>query len=400
MSNQFDCHKFIEKFSFPRLPGSEGETKAQELIETELESLKIDNYKKESFIYTKFFMNYLLRVYNFLIGLQMIILIIFIYFQVYFIVVFLSLVLLFTAFFSREIREKIQFKYTKIGKKRTSYNYIIDFPAKEKDSNKTQNIVFLAHYDSISMRFHVIFDGAIFFISLVGGTIFSLHVFLITIFYVLKLIKSIEILHFIYGVFFIGFFSLQLFNKRHNLSCGTADNGTGVANALYNIQFFSKNSLGHTNLIFVLTGAEEMGDYGADAFIKKYSNTLNKENTYFFIVDSVGANKSTNLYAHSQGFPKKEFSPIIKRNIEHLIQTGKKTYKIKPMYIPPLIHFSTDHAPLKKFGYNYMIFLSNGHIHSEKDNINNYFPEMLEDFNSFSKDLIIEMEKNLFNRNI
>ena len=400
MSNQFDCHKFIEKFSFPRLPGSEGETKAQELIETELESLKIDNYQKESFIYTKFFMNYILRVYNFLIGLQMIILIILIYFQAYFIVVFLSLVLLFTAFFSREIREKIQFKYTKIGKKRTSYNYIIDFPAKEKDSNKTQNIIFLAHYDSISMRFHVIFDGAIFFISLVGGTIFSLHVFLITIFYILNLIKSIEILHFIYGGFFIGFFSLQLFNKRHNKSCGTADNGTAVANILHNIHFFSNNPLENTNLIFVLTGAEEMGDYGADAFIKKYSDKLNIKSSYFFIVDTIAANKRTNLYAHSQGVPKKEFSPLIKKNIEHLIQTSKKSYKIKPMFIPPLIHFSTDHAPLKKFGYNYMIFLSNGHIHSEKDNINNYFPEMLDDFNSFSKDLIIQMEKNLFNRNI
>lgn len=345
-------------------------------------------------------MNYLLRVYNFLIGLQMIILIILIYFQLYLIAICLSLVLLFTAFFSREIREKIQFKFTKIGKKRTSYNYIINFPAKEKDPNKTQNIIFLAHYDSISMRFHVIFDGAIFLISLVGGTIFSLHVFIITLLYISDLIKTIEILHFMYGIFFAGLYSIQLFNKRHNLSCGTVDDGTGVANAFYNIDFFSKNSLSHTNLIFVLTGAEEMGDYGADAFIKRYSSTLNKNNTYFFIVDSVAANKSTNLYAHSQGFPKKEFSPIIKRNIEQLIQTSKKTYKIKTMYIPPLIHFSTDHAPIKPFGYEFMIFLSNGPIHSEKDNITNYFPEMLDDFNSFSKDLIIQMEKNLFNRNI
>ena len=70
-------------------------------------------------------MNYLLRVYNFLIGLQMIILIILIYFQVFLIVIFLSLILFFTAFFSREIREKIQFKFTNIGKKRTSYNYVI-----------------------------------------------------------------------------------------------------------------------------------------------------------------------------------------------------------------------------------------------------------------------------------
>jgi len=35
-----------------------------------------------------------------------------------------------------------------------------------------------------------------------------------------------------------------------------------------------------------------------------------------------------------------------------------------------------------------------------KDNLNNYIPEMLDDFNSFSKDLIIQMEKNLFDSNI
>ncbi len=65
------------------------------------------------------------------------------------------------------------------------------------------------------------------------------------------------------------------------------------------------------------------------------------------------------------------------------------------MYIPPLIHFSTDHAPLKTFNYQFMIFLSSGRIHSEKDNINNYYPEMLNDFNLFMKDLIIHIDKSM-----
>jgi hypothetical protein len=394
MTNKFDSIEFIKKFSFPRLPGSDGEKKAQELIESELKVLNIEQYKKESFVYTRFFMNFLLRVYSFLVGLQMIFLIILVYLRLYYLVIFLALVLLITALFSREIREKIQFKFTHIGKKRTSTNYIVEFPAKIKDKDKNQNIIILAHYDSISMSFHPIFDGVIFFFSLLGGVIFSFHILFITTLCIFNIIQSIEIIQFYYGFFLAGFYSLQLFNKRHNKSFGTADNATAVANSFYLINYFSKNSLENTNLLFVLTGAEEMGDYGADSYIKKHYSEFNVSNTFFFVTDTVGANKETNLYAYAQGLPKKVYSPVIKSNIEKLLRANKSSYKIKPLYIPPLIHFSTDHAPLKQFGYEFMIFLSNARIHSEKDNINNYHPKMLDDFNSFLKDLIILMDKN------
>ena len=393
MQAKFKSNEIIKKISFPRLPGTDGEKEAQKLIESELKSLNINNYKKESFVYTRFFMNVLLRIFSFLIGLQMILLIGLLYFHFYYLVILFAFVLLITAFFSREIREKIQFTFTNIGKKWNSYNYIVELPAKHKNKDKNQNIIIFAHYDSISMSFHPIFDGAIFFFSLIGGTIFAIHILLITLFYLFNLL-AIEIIQFIYGFFLAGFYSLQLFNKRHNKSFGTADNATAVANAFYNIEFFSKNPLENTNLIIVLTGAEEMGDYGADAFIKKHHSELNRNNSFFFIPDTVGSNKETNQYAYAQGLPKKEYSPVIKNAIEKLLESSKKDYKIKPFYIPPLIHFSTDHAPLKPFGYQFMIFLSNAPIHSRRDNIDNYFPEMLEDFNSFLRDLIIHMDRN------
>ena len=394
MNDNFNCDEFIKKLSFPRLAGSEGEIKAQELIESELQDLNIDQYNKESFVYTTFFMNFLLRTYSFLIGLLMIVLIIMLYLSLVYYVILFASVLLITALFSREIREKIQFKFTKIGKKRTCANYIIELPAKHEDKDQNQNIIILAHYDSISMSFHPLFDGAIFFFSLIGGVIFSLHIFFITTLYLLNIIQSLEIIQFFYGFFLAGFYSLQLFNKRHNKSFGTADNATAVANSFYCIDYFSKNSLENTNLFIVLTGAEEMGDYGAHSFVKKHNSEFNKSNTFFFIPDTVGANKETNLYAYAQGMPKKLFSPKIKANIEELLKTSQGSYKIKPLYIPPLIHFSTDHAPIKPFGYEFMIFLSNAPIHSEKDNINNYHPKMLDDFNLFMRDLIILMDKN------
>ena len=111
MTNKFDCTEFVKKFSFPRLPGTDGEKKAQELIESELKALNIDHYKKESFVYTRFFMNFLLRTYSFLVGMLMIILIILLYFHLFYLGILLAFVLMISTLFSREIREKIQLKF-------------------------------------------------------------------------------------------------------------------------------------------------------------------------------------------------------------------------------------------------------------------------------------------------
>ena len=177
MSVQFNCDEFIKKLSFPRLPGSEGEIKAQELTESELKHLNVNQFNTELFTYTTFFVNSLLRTHSFLIGPQMIIIIILLYLNLVYYVILLASVLFITALFSREIRKKIQFKFTKVGKKRISTNYIIKLPAKHEDKEQNQNIIILAHYDSISMTFHPIFDGVIFFFSLIGGVLFSLHIF-------------------------------------------------------------------------------------------------------------------------------------------------------------------------------------------------------------------------------
>jgi len=341
-------------------------------------------------------MNIFLLTYDFIVGLLIIAIIFILFFQLHYLAIILSFILLFISFFSREIREKVHFKCNKIGKKQESLNYIIEIPAVEKNSEHNRNIIIFAHYDSIGRRLNPIFSGVIFFISLIGGTFFSIHVLVSILLYLLNFIPLVDIIWFFYGFCLAGFYSIQLLNKRNNKSYGTADNATGVANAFYLTDFFNKNPLQYINLIIVLTGAEEMGDQGAYDYIKRNSDNLNKDKSYFLIVDSVGANKDENLYFYAQGFPKKRFSPIIERNIKHLLSSKKEEdYKINPMYIPPLIHFSTDHAPLKPYGYEFMIFGSNGSIHSENDNINNYYPEMVEKFNQFSRDLIIQMDKKI-----
>jgi len=386
---------FVKELSFPRFPETEGERKAQDFLESELNKLNL-NYRKEHFEYTSFFMNVLLRIYTPIVGTLIIFLILLLYFQIYTLVFIFSIILFILSFFSREILERLQFKCNKIGKKRKSFNYIIDLPAKAKEDSN-QNIIVFAHYDSISHTINPILSGVIFLLALVGGAFFSIHIFLVTVFILSGVISVINFSCFFYGVILAGIFYFQLIDTKHNKSYGTIDNATGVANAFFLMSFFKENPLNNTNLIIVLTGVEELGDQGAYSFLKSHIDKLSKENSYFFIIDSVGGNKDKNLYFTGQGLPKNRYSPVIEDSIGQVLKDNKEKFQIESMHIPPLIHFSTDHAPLKPYGHQFMIFGSNGSIHSEKDNLDNYYPDMLENFNEFSRELILEMDKNIIN---
>ncbi|MHA1294325.1 MAG: M28 family peptidase [Promethearchaeota archaeon] len=385
---------FVENFSFPRLAGTKGEKKAQLIIEEELKRIGIDDYEKQDFTYTRFYMNVLLRIYDFIISFFVITLIFLLFFNLIYIALFISLALFILAWFSRQIRDFLKFKF-QIGKKRQSANYIVKLSAEEKSSENNKNVIIFAHYDSISHSYHPFFSGVIFFLSLIGGTFFALHVFFTILIFHFSFISAIDVGNFFYGFFLAGFLSLHIFNSRHNQSSGTVDNATGVANSFYLIDYFKKFPLNNINLIFVLTGAEEMGDLGAYAYIKENFKNLRKKNSFFFIIDSIGANQKENLYFYAEGFPKKKFSCFIENSVKKLISGEKEgKYLLSQMFIPPLIHFSTDHAPLKHYNYEFAIFSSNGTIHSEKDNINNYYPKLLENFNEFMRDLIIFIDKN------
>ncbi len=396
-SKDYFSKDFVEKISFPRLAGTDGETKVQEILESELTSLGFLDFKKEAFMYTSFFMNILLRIYDPFLGILIILIIVFDIYRLSVLSICFSVLLLILSYFGRTIREKIQFTFTRIGKERTSFNYILTIPPRERNPQQVRNLVILAHYDSMSHELHPLFDGAIYLFGLVGGTFFSLHNMIVIILSLLNVIPINFYYQFYYGFFLATFYCIQLFNKRHNKSFGTADNATGVAAALNVLHSFKNDPLERINLTIVLTGAEEWGDFGADSFIKSHFKDYDKNNTFFLIFDTVGANKLSNLYAHSQGLlPKRKFSPIIEKEIESVLKNKESDfYEIKPFWIPPLIHYSTDHAPLKSFGYEFIVFFSNAPIHSDRDNVRNFSPKMLAKFNQFIIDLLLHLDASL-----
>ncbi|MGV9198605.1 MAG: M20/M25/M40 family metallo-hydrolase [Promethearchaeia archaeon] len=383
-------NKFLQKLSFPRMAGTKGEKKAQRLIEEELASLGIDDYQTQEFTYSWFYMNILLRVYDILTSLLIIFGFLLIIFQRFYLTLIIAIVLFIYCFFSRQIREFLQFKVSHLGKEYESKNYIIQIPAKQPE-NGTQNVVFLAHYDSISHKLHPLFSGALYFFALVGGSIFSVHLIMTVILDLKTMIQPY--LLFSYGFLIAFLISLQIANSRGNKSPGTGDNATAVANAFYLLKYFRQNPLSRTNLTFVFTGAEEAGDFGAYNFIKEYASQLDVQETYFIITDTVAVNEKENLYFYGQGFPKRIFSPYLKKKTEKVLSASEKYQgKLSSVYIPPLIAYSTDHVPLKSYNYEFIIFGSNGRIHSKEDNLDHFHPELMHNFNEFSRDLLIELD--------
>ena len=108
MNPNYFSREFVEKLSFPRLVGSEGEQAAQKSIEEELNTLQINTYEKQPFYYC-LFRNNLLRCYDVIIGILM--LSIFLLFISYIVepIFILSSLLFLLSFKGRTIKETLSF---------------------------------------------------------------------------------------------------------------------------------------------------------------------------------------------------------------------------------------------------------------------------------------------------
>ncbi len=72
---------------------------------------------------------------------------------------------------------------------------------------------------------------------------------------------------------------------------GANDNGSGAATVLALAEYLVKHPLSHTEVWIVLTGCEEVGAYGADAFARAHGKEL--EHAFIINVDMVGVGVPT-----------------------------------------------------------------------------------------------------------
>ncbi|MFW9989921.1 MAG: M28 family peptidase, partial [Candidatus Odinarchaeota archaeon] len=145
-------------------------------------------------------------------------------------------------------------------------------------------IIFCAHYDSVSINYSErIINSVIIFFILYVFIFFPLNLTMDTQF-IFKLINIILLIGFL--IFFISI-------RAKNKSIGSVDNASGTAILIELSKLFHNYPLNNIDLIFLWTGAEEMGLYGSKAFCYRNFKNLDKEydldKSYVINVDMVGS---------------------------------------------------------------------------------------------------------------
>ncbi|MHA1340755.1 MAG: M28 family peptidase [Promethearchaeota archaeon] len=285
----------------------------------------------------------------------------------------------------------LQFKAINWGKLYETSNLIVECDPIQKSN---RNLVIMAHWDSISHKLSPLLEGIANCIGFFGSLVFSIQVFFFFLFALFSLIFNGNTIfaginsivfpwkYFIWIFFLLPIAFLLLFNKIGNDSPGYIDNGSGIGQLLYQVISVSKKPLKTLKLYLIAMRAEELGDFIAFKFIEENSERfgLNPRNTDFLIIDSVGAKNSKNLILTGSGWPVKYWNPrltqiayiVLKENFENEIKAKSNknlsSIPLKFQNIPPLLKISTDHKPIEKFGFQFIVFATKSFIfHSKKD---------------------------------
>ncbi|MFC1853624.1 M28 family peptidase [candidate division CSSED10-310 bacterium] len=97
-----------------------------------------------------------------------------------------------------------------------------------------------------------------------------------------------------------GLFALTLQADVTPYSAGANDNASGVAMALSIAEKLKDEPLAHTSLWVVLTGCEEVGCYGAEAFARAHKHEL--EDVIWLTLDTLGSTSADPTYITKETF--------------------------------------------------------------------------------------------------
>ncbi|MFX1312578.1 MAG: M28 family metallopeptidase [Promethearchaeota archaeon] len=181
---------------------------------------------------------------------------------------------------------RINYKFGKekaIKSRHISQNILTTVKAKHNFKERPV-IIFSAHYDSASVNYNekfliYIYISYFFFSS----TYFS-------IIYIFDFYFPVKLIIFFFGLIYLIFFLTIKINNRSN---GSIDNASGTAILIELSRLFYNNPLTNLDIIFLWTGAEELGLWGSRNYCTKNLKWLNKKynlnKSYIINIDMVGS---------------------------------------------------------------------------------------------------------------
>ena len=352
--NAKNAYEFTAKLAFPRLVGSEGELKAQALLNEELENIGNPHITEEVRA-SMFSINLLFRV-TMPIG-ALFLLIAFLFSEPLIglnnpiISLIFSIVGMVWLLSSTSIIDR-SFGYVPNFMKVYKTN---NFIAEITPPNPKAHLIYMAHYDSKSQVFPVMLRVGLFVGGLLTGIIYALEIF----------VGSIITLS---GgspagfwspswIFFLVVFLLNfplIFNAVQNKSPGAIDNATSVAILLEISKLLKIEPPKNLKVTFLITAAEETGLHGAADYMNRHSNELDPATTFFLNYDGVGSGKNSVLTAY--GIPLKRTSKVLNKLIFEIVKEQQIEEGVGKFFLP--IGAATDHIPVQREGFEITCLVS------------------------------------------
>ncbi|MDD1776567.1 MAG: M28 family metallopeptidase, partial [Candidatus Helarchaeota archaeon] len=322
--NARTAHEFAVELAFPRLVGTEGELKAQQIVSEKMKSIG-NLFHIEALKCSKFALNIgfkmtppigallLLGAWVFsepLLGLNNPI--------ASFIFSLIGLVWL--ALSSTIINNSFG-RVPGIGQIYETQNFISEItPSAPKG-----HLIYIAHYDSKSQFYPGLVRVMLFIAGLISGLLYAGQILVGSIIILTGGIPTGLLAPSViaFAVAFCLNFSLIL-NSVGNRSPGALDNATSVATVLELSKIFKNAPLQNVQLSFVITAAEELGLYGAADYVKRRRGQLDPKTTYFLNYDGIGG-KSKTILLSAYGIPPKKTSSVLNKFIDEIV----KEYSLK-----------------------------------------------------------------------
>lgn len=355
---------FWKRISFPRVIGTEGDARAQALIEESFKEVPGASVNTQDFTMSKAYMDGVLNSVHPTIGALMIITFITVLLRSIYAVFVLSLILFFLALFNRQIIRFLQFRVQGLGKPIPAKNI---WTTMEPHQEVKQTLVFVAHYDSISHVLTPLVEGIGYTAGFLGGIFFAIHGLTYSIPVIFFSLPAGSFWQFIWGLPLALIAMMELINKKGNESAGAIDNASGVAQGYHLALALAEEPLERTRVVLLETGAEEWGDYGAHAFVQENPVDLDPDTAKFVIVDSIGMPEKNQLI-YGIGYPVKSWSPYLERTARELLE--EEPAPISMFSIPPLLQIASDHIPVLQAGFECIWAATSAFVfHSERDTV-------------------------------
>lgn len=397
--------RYIQKFSFPRLAGTNGEREAVNMAVDAFKEIGFGDKEiiKEPIEFSDFYSTTLPKFIGMisLIALLIFVLSVYIYLIITFFMIGIMSLFIFLIIRGLKSPEKTGFWGEYFGNTIQCTNVIVKLPAKSIPSKEAGDIIISAHLDSKSQTFKTKWRIFSYKIWLYCGIILGG-------FYIVNLLNIYTPLELNLLILQIGIWTLTVLISisnivlislnTHNKSPGALDNASGMAIVFELSKFFKNHLLDNFNIWFCQFSGEELGTMGSRIFVNSRENQFIKGRVFqinFDMVSSAQHGRRNRVeYLKSYGvLPRKKVAPLLSKYLDK--SAMEENLELKGFHISTGAHLDT--VPFHLRGYSAIDIATSGaakYTHNKIDTPDKVDPQILMEACIITRNTVLMIDKD------